>query len=230
MESQMRARVVERDVATDRAYLTRVYGWMTGALALTGAVAMLVSQSAAATQFIFTHPSVFLGIFVVEIVLVMSLALAIHKLSTPAAMACFLGYAAVNGLTLSAIFLIYTKASLATTFFVAGGTFGAMAIYGATTRRSLDGIRQFAIMGIVGFFIATVVNIFMHSAMLYWLATYIGVLVFTALSAYHSQKVKQLRLGATTKGSIAGALMLYLDFINLFLFLLQIFGQNRRND
>jgi FtsH-binding integral membrane protein len=228
MQSQMRSRVVDVDAATERSYLVRVYGWMTAALAITGSVAMLTAQSEAATRFIFAHPGVFLGLFIVEVLLVLSLAMAVHRLSPAVAMAAFVAYAAINGLTLSAIFLIYTKVSIATTFFVAGGTFGAMAIWGATTKRSLDGLRNFAMMGIVGFFIASIVNIFMHSETVYWLATYVGVLVFTALAAYHTQKIRQMRMGATTQGTILGALMLYMDFINLFLFLLQIFGDNRR--
>lgn len=124
--------------------------------------------------------------------------------------------------------MIYTKGSIASTFFVTAGTFGAMAIWGATTKRSLDGLGHFCWMGLIGLIIASVVNIFMHSETLYWLVTYAGVLVFVGLTAYDTQKIRQARLGATTQGAISGALMLYLDFINLFLYLLRLLGDRRR--
>ena len=228
MESQMRARVVERDVATDRAYLQRVYGWMSAALAVTGVVAMLTASSPSAMQFIFANRGVFFGLLIGELLLVMVLAAAVHKMSAGVATAAFMGYAAINGLTLSAIFLLYTKGSIATTFFVTAGTFGAMAVFGAVTKRELNGLGHFCWMGLIGLIIASVVNIFMHSEMLYWLTTYAGVLIFTGLTAYDTQKIRQARLGATTQGAISGALMLYLDFINLFLYLLRLLGDRRR--
>jgi FtsH-binding integral membrane protein len=228
MESQMRARVVERDVASDRAYLQRVYGWMSGALAVTGVVAMLTASSPAAMQFIFANRGVFFGLLIGELLLVMVLAAAVQKMSAGVATAAFMVYAALNGLTLSAIFLLYTKGSIATTFFVTAGTFGAMAVFGAVTKRELNGLGHFCWMGLIGLIIASVVNIFMHSEMLYWLTTYAGVLIFTGLTAYDTQKIRQARLGATTQGAISGALMLYLDFINLFLYLLRLLGDRRR--
>src|SRR5262252_3151695 len=224
MESQMRARVVETDAASERAYLTRVYGWMTAALAVTGIVAMLTASNEAAMRFIFANRGVFYGLLIGEVLLVIVLAAAVHKMSAAAATAAFIGYAALNGLTLSAIFMIYTKGSIASTFFVTAGTFGAMAIWGATTKRSLDGLGHFCWMGLIGLIIASVVNIFMHSETLYWLVTYAGVLVFVGLTAYDTQKIRQARLGASTQGAISGALMLYLDFINLFLYLLRLLG------
>ena len=228
MESQMRARVVETDVASDRAYLTRVYGWMTAALAVTGVVSMLTASSEAAMRFIFANRGVFFGLMIGEVLLVVVLAAAVHKMSAGLATLAFMAYAALNGLTLAAIFLLYTKGSIATTFFVTGGTFGAMAVWGATTKRSLDGLGHFVMMGLIGLIIASIVNIFLGSEMLYWLTTYAGVLIFTGLTAYDTQKIRQARLGATTQGAISGALMLYLDFINLFLYLLRLLGDRRR--
>jgi FtsH-binding integral membrane protein len=228
MESQMRARAVETDAASEREYLVRVYGWMTAALAVTGIVAMLTASSEAAMRFIFANRGVFYGLLIGELLLVMVLAAAVHKMSAAVATAAFVAYAAINGLTLSAIFIIYTKGSIATTFFVTGGTFGAMAIWGATTKRQLDGLGHFCWMGLIGLIIASIVNIFMHSETLYWLVTYAGVLVFVGLTAYDTQKIRQARLGASTQGAISGALMLYLDFINLFLYLLRLLGDRRR--
>ena len=228
MESQMRARVVERDVASDRVYLQRVYGWMTAALAVTGVVAMLTASSPSAMQFIFANRGVFFGLLIGELLLVVVLAAAVNKMSAGLATASFMAYAAINGLTLSAIFLLYTKGSIATTFFVTAGTFGAMAVFGAVTKRELSGLGHFCWMGLIGLIIASIVNIFMHSEMLYWLTTYAGVLIFTGLTAYDTQKIRQARLGATTQGAISGALMLYLDFINLFLYLLRLLGDRRR--
>ena len=143
-----------------------------------------------------------------------------------------MGYAALNGLTLSAIFLAYTQASIASTFFVTAATFGAMSFYGYTTKRDLTSVGNIAIMALIGLLIASIVNIFLHSAALYWVITYAGVLIFVALTARDTQKIKQLATQVNDESSagriaVLGSLILYLDFINLFIFLLRIFGVRR---
>jgi FtsH-binding integral membrane protein len=143
-----------------------------------------------------------------------------------------MGYAAINGLTMAAIFLAYTQASIASTFFVTAGTFGAMSLYGYTTKRDLSSVGNFAIMALIGLLIASIVNIFLRSTALYWILTYAGVLIFVALTAWDTQKIKRLAAQVgdeTSAGRVAvlGALTLYLDFINLFIYLLRILGVRR---
>jgi len=210
----------------------QVYAWMTAGLLVTGAVASFVASSAELTAAIFGNPWLFFGLFLVQIVAVIGLSAGIGRLSPAAAMAIFIGYAALNGLTLSAIFLVYTAASIASTFFVTAGTFGAMSLYGYTTRRDLSGIGNIAVMALIGLLIASLVNFFMRSEALYWVITYAGVLIFVALTARDTQKIKRLSQQVATEAdagrvAVIGALMLYLDFINLFIFLLRIFGARR---
>lgn len=213
--------------------MNRVYAWMTAGLLVTGAVAMFVANSTALTNLIFGNPFLFFGLFIIQIVAVMGLSAGINRLSPAVATAIFMGYAAINGLTLSAIFLAYTATSIASTFFVTAGTFGAMSLYGYTTKRDLSGVGNFAFMALIGLLLASIVNIFWANSVLYWIITYAGVLIFVALTAWDTQKIKKLAAQVsdeTTAGRVAviGALTLYLDFINLFLFLLRIFG-GRRN-
>lgn len=210
----------------------RVYAWMTAGLLVTGAVAMFVASSTALTSIIFGNPFLFFGLFIVQIVAVIGLSAGINRLSPAAATAIFMGYAALNGLTFAAIFLAYTAASIASTFFITAGTFGAMSLYGYVTKRDLSGVGTFAIMALIGLLIATVVNIFLRSEMLYWILTYAGVLIFVALTAWDTQKIKRLAAQVsdeTSAGRVAiiGALTLYLDFINLFIYLLRLFGARR---
>jgi FtsH-binding integral membrane protein len=210
----------------------RVYAWMTAGLLVTGAVAMFIASSDALTALIFGNPFLFFGLFIVQIVAVIGLSAGINRLSPAAATAIFMGYAALNGLTFAAIFLAYTAASIASTFFITAGTFGAMSLYGYVTKRDLSGMGTFAIMALIGLLIATIVNIFLRSEMLYWILTYAGVLIFVALTAWDTQKIKRLAAQVsdeTSAGRVAiiGALTLYLDFINLFIYLLRIFGVRR---
>jgi FtsH-binding integral membrane protein len=212
--------------------MSRVYAWMTAGLLVTAAVASFVFNSTALSSLIFGNPLIFFGLFVVEIIAVVGLSAGINRLSPAAATAIFMGYAALNGLTLSAIFLAYTQASIASTFFVTAGTFGAMSFYGYTTKRDLTSIGNIAIMALIGLLIASIVNIFLHSAALYWVITYAGVLIFVALTARDTQKIKQLATQVNDESSagriaVLGSLILYLDFINLFIFLLRIFGVRR---
>lgn len=210
----------------------QVYAWMTAGLLVTGAVASFVASSAVLTSLIFGNPFLFFGLFIVQIVAVIGLSAGINKLSPAAAMAIFIGYAALNGLTFAAIFLAYTAASIASTFFITAGTFGAMSLYGYVTKRDLSGVGNFAIMALIGLLIASIVNIFLRNEALYWVLTYAGVLIFVALTAWDTQKIKRLAATVTDEASagrvaVLGALTLYLDFINLFIFLLRILGVRR---
>jgi FtsH-binding integral membrane protein len=147
----------------------------------------------------------------------------------------FFGYAALTGVTLSTIFLIYTSASIASTFFITAGAFAGLSAYGAITKRDLSGLGSFLFMGLIGLVLASIVNIFVGSSAIYWLTTFMGVIVFTGLVAYDTNKLKQmaatndLRGDGLRKVALMGALSLYLDFINLFLLLLRIFGNRRRD-
>jgi uncharacterized protein len=210
----------------------KVYAWMTAGLLVTGAVASFVASSEALVNLIFGNPLLFFGLFIVQIVAVIGLSAGINRLSPAAAMAIFMGYAALNGLTFAAIFLTYTAASIASTFFITAGTFGAMSLYGYTTKRDLSGIGNFAFMALIGLLIASIVNIFWANSTLDWIISYAGVLIFVALTAWDTQKIKQMAASVndeTSAGRVAvlGALTLYLDFINLFIYLLRILGVRR---
>jgi hypothetical protein len=176
---------------------------------------------------------VFYGLLIAELLLVITLSGAIQRLSASAATGFFLLYSALSGVTLAAIFVLYTQSSIASTFLVTAGTFGAMSIYGHVTRRDLTSWGSFLFMGLIGFLLASVVNMFLHSEMIYWVSTYCGILIFVGLTAYDTQKLKVLAMGGFASGedrhkaAILGALRLYLDFINLFLLLLRVLGRRR---
>lgn len=212
----------------------QVYGWMAGGLALTGLVAWWVSQSDAMLSLIFGNQALFFGLIIVELGLVFGLSWGISRMSAAIATSAFLLYSVLNGVTMAAIFLVYTSESIASTFLVTAGTFGAISMYGYTTKRDLTSWGTYLFMALIGLILASVVNIFLQSSALYWLVTYAGVLIFVGLTAYDTQKIKELsaRIDARDtenfqKAAIMGALRLYLDFINLFLYLLRILGQRR---
>ena len=216
-----------------RAFMTRVYGWMSAGLALTGAIAYAVAGSEAMVRAIVLNQWIFWGLLLAELALVWILSAAIQKMSVAVASGMFLVYASLNGLTLSVIFLAYTSASIALTFFVTGGTFFAMCLYGATTKRDLTSMGNLMFMALIGLILASVANWFFQNPALYWITTYAGVAIFVGLTAYDAQKVKRMSQvleegsEAASKAAVIGALALYLDFINLFLFLLRIFGRRR---
>ncbi|MDX8574409.1 Bax inhibitor-1/YccA family protein [Elizabethkingia meningoseptica] len=216
--------------------MSKVYGWMSLALVVTGVIAYLVAGSETLISAIIANKLLFYGLIFAELGLVLWLSARIAKMSTTTAIAAFMGYAVLNGLTLSLIFLIYTFSSIALTFFVTAGTFAVMSIYGYVTKSDLTKIGKILMMLLVGIIIASVVNLFLKSPMIYWITTYIGVAVFVGLIAYDTQKIKNyfLEVGGDEsligKMAIMGALTLYLDFINLFLFLLRLFGGGRSND
>lgn len=215
------------------ALMTKVYGWMTLALSITGIIAFLVAMTSTLAITIATNKILFYGMIIAELGCVIYLSARIHKMSFSTALLVFLAYSVLNGLTLSVIFFAYTATSLASTFFITSGTFGIMSLYGYTTKKDLSGIGQIAIMALVGLIIASIVNFFMPSSTLNLIISYAGVLIFIALTAYDTQKIKmmsyQVEAGseAEKKVGIMGALTLYLDFINLFLFILRILGDRR---
>ncbi len=224
---------IESAVAETQRFMVKVYSWMSFALIVTGLVAMYVAGSEALLSLIFGNTFIFIGLIIGELVLVGALAGWVNKMSANTATLIFLVYAAINGLTFAAIFLLYTAESIATTFFITAGTFGAMSIYGYTTKSDLSGWRNMLMMGLFGLVIASVVNIFLGSSVVYWVTTYMGVLIFVGLTAYDTQKIKNMNIignegtDEDKKEAIMGALTLYLDFINLFLYLLRLFGRRK---
>jgi FtsH-binding integral membrane protein len=220
------------DAIRRQGVMNQVYAWMTAGLLVTGAIAMFVASSPALISLIFGVPFLFFGLIIAELALVWILSANIGRMAPATATAMFLGYSALNGLTLSAIFLAYTSASIASTFFVTAGTFGAMSAVGYFTKRDLSGMGGFLFMALIGLILASIVNIFWANSTLYWIITYAGVLIFVALTAYDTQKIKNMIAGVRDETgerrvAIFGALTLYLDFINLFLFLLRILGNRR---
>ena len=218
-----------------RTFLQRVYVFMSLGLATTGLVALTVVSSPAALALIFGNRLVFFGLLIAELGLVVAFTRAATRVSTGVAMAMFFGYAALSGVTFSAIFLRYTMSSIGGTFLITGGMFASLSAYGALTKRDLSSLGSFCMMGLVGLVLASVVNMFWGNSALYWLTTFVGVIVFTGLTAYDTAKLKQLGATASADGrdnsmklALQGALVLYLDFINLFLMLLRVFGGRRR--
>ncbi len=213
--------------------MNKVYAWMCLALALTGFVALRTVSSEAMINLIFGTPGVLFGLIIVELAIVFGMVSIINRISSNMAIGLFMLYSALNGLTLSALLLVYTQASVASTFFITAGTFGVMSAYGFFTKRDLTSWGNLLFMALIGLIIASIVNVIWFSSTMYWIITYAGVLIFVGLTAYDTQKLKRLSLEVDIeseegrKGAIMGALALYLDFINLFIFLLRIFGQRR---
>ncbi|MFA3760285.1 Bax inhibitor-1/YccA family protein [Yersinia sp. 2544 StPb PI] len=226
--------IVERANTGIQAYMAQVYGWMTCGLLLTAVVAWYAANTPAILNFIFSSQITFFGLIIVQLGLVFVISGMVNRLSGSMATSLFMLYSALTGLTISSIFIMYTSSSIASTFLIAAGMFGAMSFYGYTTKRDLSGMGSMLFMGLIGIVLASIVNIWLKSTALMWAVTYIGVLVFVGLTAYDTQKLKNMgsQLDANDKDnfrkySIVGALTLYLDFINLFLMLLRIFGNRR---
>jgi FtsH-binding integral membrane protein len=224
-------------VSTDSAvaeFFRRVFLWMTVGLAVTGGVAFWVASSARLIEIFLTGP-IFWVVLLAPLGIVFAMSALEGKLSALAATGMFLLYSAVNGLTFSMIFLIYTGSSIARVFFITAGMFGALALYGFVTRRDLSGMGQLFFMGVVGIIIASLVNIFLASDALSWAISVVGVVVFAGLTAYDTQRLRAYAIenavGIGSEGSrkvaIFGALSLYLNFINMFMFMLRLFGSRR---
>jgi len=226
--------IVQQSRTGLQTYMAQVYGWMTCGLLLTAFVAWYAANSEAVMQMVFSSRVTFFGLIIAQLALVFVLSGLIHKLSAGVATTLFMLYSALTGLTLSSILLLYTAQSIAATFVVTAGMFGAMSLYGYTTKRDLSGLGSMLFMGLIGIVLASLVNFWLKSETLMWAITYIGVVIFVGLTAYDTQKLKaigeQINVSDSSqlrKYAILGALTLYLDFINLFLMLLRIFGNRR---
>jgi len=216
-------------------FVRSVYNWMAIGLGLTGVVAYSVANMPEVRNVIFGSGIVFFGLIIAQLALVFTLSARIHRMQSGTATLLFVLYSVLNGATLSSIFLAYAQASITSTFFICSATFVACSVYGWTTRRDLTSLGGFLTMGLIGIVIASLVNLFVQSSAVSTIVSYIGVLVFVGLTAYDTQDIKNMAMsqpadidaGAVRKGAILGALKLYLDFINLFLMLLRIFGGRR---
>ncbi len=215
-------------------FMRGVYGWMCAGLLLTAGAALYTASSPSMMQLIFGNPMLLIGLVIAEVALVFGISGAINRLSAGTATGLFLLYSALNGVTLSAIFVVYSMAAISKAFFTAGAMFGAMSIYGYTTKKDLSSWGSFLFMGLIGVIIASLVNIFLRSPAMDFVISGVGVLVFVGLTAYDTQRLRAMAETAPLddatvmrRGVILGALTLYLDFINLFLMLLRFFGGNR---
>ncbi len=220
------------DVTSVAQFFNTVYAWMASGLALTAVVAWWVSTQPQLMRQIFQGP-VLIILVLAELGLVFAVSAGINRFSATTATVLFMIYSGLNGLTLSAIFVIYTKGSLASTFLVTAGTFGAMSVYGFVTKRDLTSLGSMLFMVLIGLILASLVNLFLHNETLYWIVTYAGVLIFVGLTAYDTQKLRNYAVQTSgdkemsNRLAIYGALDLYLDFINLFLFLLRLMGNRK---
>jgi len=212
-------------------FIQSVYNWMAAGLGITGVVAFAVANSSM-RYVVLGNPFILWGMVIAEIAIVFMLASRVDRMEASTATTLFIVYSALNGATLSSLFVVYTFSSIASTFFICSGTFVACSIYGMVTQRDLTSMGSFFFMGLIGIIIASVVNIFLRSPVIAAIVSYLGVFIFIGLTAYDTQKLKMMAMtqpdnldGAVIrKGSILGALTLYLDFINMFIFMLQIFG------
>lgn len=214
------------------ALMRKVYVWMTLALVLTGITAYGVASSPSLMMTIIQTPAIIWGLIIAELAIVITISAAINRLSLTTATLLFVLYSVLNGATFSLIFAMYTMSSIANVFFITAGTFGVMAAYGYFTKRDLSSLGRLLLMALIGLIIATLVNVFLvKSSGFDLILSYAGVLIFVGLTAYDTQKIKQMLAMQTDMGegaqkvALLGALSLYLDFINLFLYLLRIFGR-----
>lgn len=235
MQNQVQNLTAEEVKSIQTSFVNKVYVWMGLALTITGIVAMRVADSGAFMG-MFTGASSAMPFYIliaIELGLVWWMVSRIDSMSSGFATALFILYSALNGVTLSVLFYVYTSASIASTFFITAGTFGICSAYGYFTKKDLTSIGGFLFMALIGIIIATIVNIFLASSTLYWIISYAGVAIFIGLTAYDTQKIKNMSLELDAdseqgkKGAVMGALALYLDFINMFIFLLRIFGNRR---
>ncbi len=209
--------------------IRKVYAWMGVGLAITAFMALATLSSPAILNAVLGNKLIFYGLMIGELALVFTLSGAINRLSAATATLIFIVYAALNGITLSVVFLAYTANSITSTFVITSGMFGAMSLYGSMTKRDLTSWGSFLFMGLIGIIIASVVNIFVGSSAVSWVVSGLGVIVFTGLTAYDTWKIKEMAAQGIEgrKPAIIGALTLYLDFINLFLMLLRFTGNRR---
>ncbi len=225
-----------RDLEMQAAFpvlMRKVYTWMTLALVLTGLTAYGVATSPGIMMALYSNSALMWGLVIAEFALVIGISAAINRLSLATATLMFVAYSVINGAMLSSIFMIYTAASIASVFFITAATFAVMALIGYTTKTDLTSVGKLLFMALIGLVIATIVNMFIGSSTLTMICSYVGVLIFVGLTAYDSQKIKNMLIQAPDAGessqklALLGALTLYLDFINLFIYLLRIFGDRR---
>lgn len=233
MENQQR-QLTEDQIKIEQAnFIAKVYGWMCAALVVTGLTAWYVAQTEELILALLSNKFLFYGLLIGEVLLVGYISKTLPTMDVMMAKALFFLYAMANGLTLSLIFVIFTASSIASSFFITAGTFAVMSIYGYFTKSDLTSMGRILMMGLIGLIIASIVNIFMQSTMMHWIISYVGVFIFTGLIAYDTQKIKEMNIignegtDEDTKESLMGALTLYLDFINLFLYILRIFGDRK---
>ena len=224
----------ERELSMSAAFpvlMRKVYVWMTLALVLTGITAYGVANTPGIRETLMTNTFLYWGLIIAEFGLVIGISAGINKLSLTTATLMFVLYSIINGAMLSSIFVVYTESSIASVFFITAGTFAVMAFIGYTTKKDLTSMGKILFMALIGIIIATIVNIFLKSSGLQMIVSYLGVLIFVGLTAYDSQKIKNMLQMAPDAGegaqklALLGALTLYLDFINLFIYLLRIFGR-----
>lgn len=233
-EIEFQNQVIQSVNTAYRTLMGKVYLWMTLALAVTGLTSLYVASSPGLVQSIFASRGTFWLLVIAELALVFILSARIMKMSFSTAGIMFALYSVLNGVTMSFIFIAYTSTSIATAFFVTAGMFAAMSFIGFVTKKDLSSFGSFFTMVLIGLIIASVVNIFLNSSVMYWIITYVGVLLFVGLTAYDTQKIKQMLIeygdevnDSTQKLALIGSLSLYLDFINLFLYILRLFGNNK---
>lgn len=219
--------------AEQQRFMVKVYNWMTAGLVTTGVMAFYVANNETMMNMVVQNKLIFFVLLIAQLGLVFYLSSSIQNMSASQATGTFILYSGLNGVTFSFIFLAYTASSITTAFMVTAGTFGAMSLYGYTTKKDLTSLGSFMFMGLIGLIIASLVNLFMNSPALTWITTYAGVLIFTGLTAYDTQKIKMMNVLGNEgteedqKEAIIGALTLYLDFINLFLMILRVMGDRR---
>ncbi|OYD06746.1 Bax inhibitor-1/YccA family protein [Paludifilum halophilum] len=209
--------------------MTRVFSWMFAGLSLTAVISALLGTDERTLIYFSQNPAVFYGLIIFELILVFFLSLRVHKMSAGTATFVFFLYAALNGVTITPLLMMYTSASVVSTFFVTAGMFGVFALYGYVTKRDLSKLGSILFMALIGLILASLVNFFLANPVLYWVITYVGVLLFCGLTAFDIQKIKRIQAQQMdeethTKTAIMGALALYLDFINMFILLLRILG------
>jgi uncharacterized protein len=221
-----------RDEALVADFVRGVYGWMCGGLAITAATAWLVANSPSILTAIVTNRLLFWAIIIAQFGIVITLSARVSRLAAGTASALFIAYSALTGVTLSFVLLLYTAESIASTFIICSGMFGALALYGTFTKRNLSGFGQFMFMGLIGLVLASLVGMFWQNDGLQFMISLVGVIVFAGLTVWDAQRLKGLAFATNAGGvgavTIVGALALYLDFVNLFLFLLRFLGGRRR--
>ncbi len=233
MDTTTQMNHIDSHLIVDNSFLTRVYGWMSLGLIITGIIAFLVAGSMTMLELIIGNSWIFLGLLVLELGAIVYLSGFIHKMSSVQAAAVFFLYSALNGLTLSYVFIVYTMSSVSSAFIVTAGMFAVISVYGYVTKRDLSTVGHFSLMALVGLILVSVVNFFFKNEGFNLFISYAAVIVFVGLTAYDTQKIKSLNTSLVVgsedekKASIIGALTLYLDFINLFLNILRIMGRRR---